>query len=234
MTSLVERDRAALFEKIGPEERDPTLASATSPAIEVSWCRSSIPVLVGDKVANRAFVIGAGGRFRPPTTRSTFSAWISRAAKMARVRHLHGGDRAVLAETPWGLIGVTICYDVRFPALYRTLAENGASFLSHRPVSRADRRGALARSPEGAPSKPARSCFPPRRADSTRTVEKPSATRSSSIRGARTRRGGDGARRDLAEIDTRLVADARSHSDAEACPPVPHRNDQRQTAVDAA
>jgi predicted amidohydrolase len=30
-----------------------------------------------------------------------------------------GGERAVLAETPWGLLGLTICYDVRFPALYR-------------------------------------------------------------------------------------------------------------------
>jgi deaminated glutathione amidase len=36
----------------------------------------------------------------------------------------------VLAETPWGYLGVTICYDARFPALYRALAEAGASFLS--------------------------------------------------------------------------------------------------------
>src|ERR687898_290032 len=41
-----------------------------------------------------------------------------------------GGDRAVLGETPWGLLGLTICYDVRFPALYRALAEGGASLLS--------------------------------------------------------------------------------------------------------
>jgi predicted amidohydrolase len=36
----------------------------------------------------------------------------------------------VLAETPWGWLGMTICYDVRFAALYKALAENGASFLS--------------------------------------------------------------------------------------------------------
>ena len=41
-----------------------------------------------------------------------------------------GGDRAVLADLPWGRLGLTICYDVRFPALYRALAEAGASFLS--------------------------------------------------------------------------------------------------------
>ena len=39
------------------------------------------------------------------------------------------GANAVLAETPWGKLGMTICYDVRFPHLYRQLAQNGADFL---------------------------------------------------------------------------------------------------------
>jgi predicted amidohydrolase len=37
---------------------------------------------------------------------------------------------AVVADMPWGRIGLTICYDLRFPGLYRALAENGASFLA--------------------------------------------------------------------------------------------------------
>ncbi len=40
------------------------------------------------------------------------------------------GERAVTAQTPWGRLGMTICYDVRFPHLYRTLAKAGASILS--------------------------------------------------------------------------------------------------------
>ena len=40
------------------------------------------------------------------------------------------GETAVIADLPWGRIGLTICYDVRFPALYRALAESGASFLA--------------------------------------------------------------------------------------------------------
>src|SRR5690606_40882328 len=40
------------------------------------------------------------------------------------------GSRAVLAPTPWGLLGMTVCYDVRFPQLYRRLAQAGAAFLS--------------------------------------------------------------------------------------------------------
>ena len=40
------------------------------------------------------------------------------------------GDRAVLAETPWGPLGMTVCYDMRFPGLYRSLAQAGAVMLS--------------------------------------------------------------------------------------------------------
>ena len=40
------------------------------------------------------------------------------------------GDRTVLAETPWGMLGMTVCYDLRFPHLYRALAEAGADFLA--------------------------------------------------------------------------------------------------------
>jgi predicted amidohydrolase len=40
------------------------------------------------------------------------------------------GESAVLADLPWGRLGLTICYDLRFPALYRALAEGGASFLA--------------------------------------------------------------------------------------------------------
>ena len=39
------------------------------------------------------------------------------------------GERAVLAETPWGVLGMTICYDLRFPYLYRDLAHAGATML---------------------------------------------------------------------------------------------------------
>jgi len=40
------------------------------------------------------------------------------------------GDRTVVAETPWGRLGMSVCYDVRFPHLYRALAQAGADFLS--------------------------------------------------------------------------------------------------------
>ena len=40
------------------------------------------------------------------------------------------GDKAVLAQTPWGGVGMTVCYDLRFGYLYRALAQAGASILT--------------------------------------------------------------------------------------------------------
>jgi predicted amidohydrolase len=40
------------------------------------------------------------------------------------------GDKAVIAETPWGKLGMTICYDLRFPQLYRALAKSGAGIIT--------------------------------------------------------------------------------------------------------
>jgi deaminated glutathione amidase len=133
MTSLVERERAALFQKIAPEEHDPTLAALREVARErgIVVQVGSIPVLVGEKVANRAFVIGADGEIRASYDKiHLFDVDLPSGESWRESATYSGGERAVLTEVPWGLLGVTICYDVRFPALYRALAENGASFLS--------------------------------------------------------------------------------------------------------
>ncbi|HEX2134296.1 MAG TPA: carbon-nitrogen hydrolase family protein [Microvirga sp.] len=133
MTSLVERERAALFDKIGPEDRDPTLAALRELARERRLVVQigSIPVRVGDKIANRAFLVDAAGEVVASYDKiHLFDVDLPSGESWRESATYTGGDRAVAAETPWGLLGLTICYDVRFPALYRALAENGASFLS--------------------------------------------------------------------------------------------------------
>src|SRR5262249_46585375 len=45
-------------------------------------------------------------------------------------RNYRAGESATVAELPWGRLGLSICYDVRFPQLYRTLAKSGASFIT--------------------------------------------------------------------------------------------------------
>ena len=133
MTSLVERERAALFEKIGPEDQDPTLAALREVARErrVLVQVGSIPVRVDGKIANRAFLVDATGEVVASYDKvHLFDVDLPSGESWRESATYTGGDRAVLAETPWGLLGLTICYDVRFPALYRALAENGALFLS--------------------------------------------------------------------------------------------------------
>src|SRR3954451_12904656 len=133
MTSLVERSRAALFDKIGPEDRDPTLAALRAAARErgVVVHIGSLAVRAGDKVANRAFLIDAEGEVVASYDKiHLFDVDLPGGESWRESATYAGGERAVLAETAWRLLRLTICYAVRFPALYRSLAEAGASFLS--------------------------------------------------------------------------------------------------------
>lgn len=133
MTSLVDRSRTDLFDKVGPEERDPTLAALRQVARErrIVVHVGSLAVRAGDKIANRAFVIDAEGEIVAAYDKiHLFDVDLPNGESWRESATYTGGERAVLAETPWGLLGLTICYDVRFPALYHALAEGGASFLS--------------------------------------------------------------------------------------------------------
>ncbi len=133
MTSLVDRGRASLFEKVGPEETDVTLAGLREVARETGVVVhvGSIAVRAGDKIANRAFVIDREGEITARYDKvHLFDVDLPNGESWRESATYTGGDKAVLAEIPWGLLGLTICYDVRFPALYRALAEGGASVLS--------------------------------------------------------------------------------------------------------
>jgi predicted amidohydrolase len=133
MTSLIERSRASLFEKVGPEETDVTLAGLREAARETGLTIhiGSIAVRSGDKIANRAYVIDGEGEITARYDKvHLFDVDLPNGESWRESATYTGGDKAVLADTPWGLLGLTICYDVRFPALYRALAEAGASMLS--------------------------------------------------------------------------------------------------------
>jgi predicted amidohydrolase len=133
MTSLVERSREALFEKITVEDRDPTLAGLREVAREKGvWVHAgSLAIKVGEKVANRAFVIDPQGDVLASYDKiHLFDVDLPNGESWRESRTYTGGERAVLASLPWGYLGLTICYDVRFPAVYRALAEAGASFLA--------------------------------------------------------------------------------------------------------
>lgn len=87
--------------------------------------------LNASKVNNRSYLISPDGRIAARYNKLHLFDVELRAGEVYRESaHVEPGDRAVLAETPWGLLGMTVCYDLRFPQLYRALAQAGAGLLS--------------------------------------------------------------------------------------------------------
>jgi len=134
MTNIIESKRERLMAAIVDEERDPTLA-----ALREAARKHAIYVHIGslavkaspDKAANRSFLIDRSGEVVARYDKiHMFDVDLAGGESYRESRSYRPGDLAVVADLPWGRLGVTICYDLRFPALYRALAESGASFFS--------------------------------------------------------------------------------------------------------
>ena len=84
-----------------------------------------------DKLANRAFLFDPDGKIKARYDNiHMFDVDVDSANRYNESRRYDAGDRAVLADLPWGKLGITICYDMRFPALYRSLAKAGAQVIA--------------------------------------------------------------------------------------------------------
>jgi predicted amidohydrolase len=134
MTNVMEIDRTRLFATIVPEEQDASLVTfrelARSLAIYVHVGSLAIKVSP-DKAANRSFLIDPRGEIIARYDKiHMFDVDLKGGESYRESRNFRPGDLAVVVDLPWGRIGLTICYDLRFPALYRALAEAGASFLT--------------------------------------------------------------------------------------------------------
>ena len=134
MTSVLERNRAELFAKVGPEESDVTLCALREVARQrrVVVHVGSLAIRVADdKLANRAVVIGRDGEILARYDKiHLFDVDLPNGESWRESRTYAGGGTAVAVDLPWARFGVTICYDVRFPPLYRALAEAGACVLT--------------------------------------------------------------------------------------------------------
>ncbi len=134
MSNLLDSDRARSEGRLRDENEDETLAAIRSAARAAGmWVHLGSLALRGDggKRLNRGFVIDAAGEVRARYDKlhlfdvdlATGESW-RESAVYAR------GERAVAAETPVGRLGLSICYDIRFPDLYRALTGEGASILA--------------------------------------------------------------------------------------------------------
>ena len=133
MTSLVERSRTSLFEKVTDQDSDPTLAALREVARERGLVIQigSLPIRNGDRIANRAFLIDGEGAITASYDKlHLYDVDLPNGERWRESATYTGGACAVVADSPWAPIGLAICYDIRFPALYRALAEAGASILT--------------------------------------------------------------------------------------------------------
>ncbi|MGH1353306.1 MAG: carbon-nitrogen hydrolase family protein [Methyloligellaceae bacterium] len=133
-TALMELKSRSLFENIEPEEDNSALQAFTRLAKDFSvWLHiGGMAIRLSDKeAANRAFLIAPDGTIKARYDKiHMFDVDLPNGESYRESKNFRPGTKAVLAELPWGKIGLTICYDLRFPALYRTLAQAGAEILT--------------------------------------------------------------------------------------------------------
>ncbi len=117
-----------------PEERHPALAHFSNLAAELgTWIQpGSIAVeMPTGKLRNRAVMLDAAGSVVARYDKvHMFDVDLADGESYRESELFESGEEAVLAPTPWGLVGLTVCYDLRFAYLYRSLAQAGASYLT--------------------------------------------------------------------------------------------------------
>ena len=133
VTTLMELDRERLFGQMQPEAGNAALAHFVALAQRLGiWLHiGSMGVLVGDRIANRSYVIGPDGSIAARYDKiHMFDVQLANGEAYKESANYLPGDKAVLADLPWGRLGLTICYDLRFPALHQALVMGGARFIS--------------------------------------------------------------------------------------------------------
>ena len=84
-----------------------------------------------ERIANRSVLMAADGSVAATYDKiHMFDVTLPDGKVIRESSAYRPGDRAVLADTPWGRLGLTVCYDLRFPGLFRALAQAGAMFIS--------------------------------------------------------------------------------------------------------
>ena len=134
MTNIMELRRERLFAAIVEEEADQSLAAFRELArkLSIHLHVGSLAIrLPGERAANRSFLIGREGEIVARYDKiHMFDVDLANGESYRESRNYRPGELAVASDLPWGRLGLTICYDLRFPSLYRALAEAGSSFLA--------------------------------------------------------------------------------------------------------
>ena len=135
-TNLLSSNRDHQRAVMHPEATDPTLQALRDQAASAGiWLLiGSLGVLTDDadgRFANRSFLINPTGEIAARYDKiHMFDVDVSETEVYRESSGYRPGTKAVVAETPFAKIGMTVCYDVRFPYLYRALAQAGAQIIT--------------------------------------------------------------------------------------------------------
>jgi len=134
MTNIMEVKHDRLFSALAIEEGDPTLAAMQELArsLGIYLHVGSLAIKVSpDRAVNRAFLIDPKGEIAARYDKiHMFDVDLAGSESYRESRNYRPGEVAVATDLPWGRLGLSVCYDLRFPALYRALAEAGATILT--------------------------------------------------------------------------------------------------------
>jgi len=141
MTTVLDRDRERLMGAIRPEESDPSLARfrALARELRIHLHIGSMAIRLGEvaasageaAIANRSFLIGPDGGLAARYDKiHMFDVDLAGGESYRESRLYRPGHAAVVADLPWARLGLSVCYDMRFPNLYRVLAKSGASVIA--------------------------------------------------------------------------------------------------------
>lgn len=132
--TMMEWGKPAILAKAQPEQSHEGLAAfrETAKSLKVWLHCGSLAVSLGDgRVANRTYVVDPAGEVVARYDKiHMFDVDLGDGERYAESSTFAPGDEAVVVDLPWGRLGLSICYDLRFPALYRTLAQAGAQFIT--------------------------------------------------------------------------------------------------------
>ena len=132
-TTLLENRTEHLLAKTTTEEDSQSLQHfvALAEGLGVWLLIGSIAVKVSEtKLANRSYLVSPQGIMARYDKIHMFDVDLANGESYRESKNFEAGTKAVLADTPWGGLGMTVCYDVRFPYLYRTLAKMGADIIT--------------------------------------------------------------------------------------------------------
>jgi predicted amidohydrolase len=116
-----------------PENAHPVLERflALAASLETWLLLGSLAVKARDGIKNRSYLIDARGGIAARYDKvHLFDVDLKDGERYRESDTFAAGGSAVTAATPWGRMGLSVCYDLRFPQLYRRLAQAGAEFLT--------------------------------------------------------------------------------------------------------